>query len=74
MASVADGLVLGSAAAAECDTRVLTDESTVWIDDPHLAAHEQRPVRSWFDARRLGRLFLRSAVEASEVQRAGWAG
>jgi hypothetical protein len=74
MASVAERLVLRGAAAAECDTRVLADESTVWIDDPHVAAHEQRTVRSWFDARGLRRQLLRPAVEASEVQRAGGAG
>jgi hypothetical protein len=53
MASVAERLVLRRAAAAECDARVVADESTVCIDDPHVTAHEQRTVRSRFDCRLL---------------------
>src|SRR6266550_7855488 len=69
--SVAEGLVLGPAAAAQSYPRVLADHFAAGADDANAAADEERAVRTGFDRRLVERLLLRPAVEPPVPEGAG---
>ena len=70
MAPIAERPVLGRAAPAQSDACVLTDQTTLAVDDLDPPPNEEWAVGLRLDRRVVLRLFLNAAVEAAEVERA----
>ena len=63
--------VVGVAAAAQGQPRIVADDASLLVDDPDMASHEQWPVRTRADRRLRRRRLLLTVVKSAIMQRAG---